>query len=157
MGLTLGINYVSNTELETIVRESFNKEHKNIKVCNVRVVTYPDLDLVIRISTDTETIARFSFSPFIHNPCVAISNDTYVYQGWENLGVATALQKVKEDVAKAFGISLLLSTVRSDHDIQKSILRKSGWRPAAKFPMLSNVNEGQHFDKMNLWVKNIEQ
>ena len=132
MGRFLDCNYNDREVVKDIVLTKFNK-FSEIKAHKVTIELH-SLEDQVRISLyrKEEPLCFFAFTAFPNNFTIAVSTSTFVYPRFRNLGVGTALQKVKKKVCKALAIQMLLATVNVTNESEIHILKKHGWKIAGR-------------------------
>lgn len=79
------------------------------------------------IGVENRTIAGFSLSGTAGCCGMAISHGAFVFGSWSNKGIDTILQKIRMDIARENGYTILLCTDIAANTYQNKILAKNGW------------------------------
>ena len=76
----------------------------------------------------TDSYGRFTFAPLPGNCGIVVSTDTWIAERWRKQGSADRLHKIKENIARQLGYSLMLSTSISTNMPQVISAAKAGWK-----------------------------
>jgi len=115
------------------------------------VTTNPDgLRCEVKLS-DGSLACRFVLTMFPGNCGIVVSHNTYVASHLRGLGIATALQPIKETIARSGGFSYIMATIIADNIIQSKILPRFGWKILWEFINQRTTN------KCIMWIKPLEE
>src|SRR3990172_12791474 len=90
--------------------------------------TKPFMLALTATACDKTKVAQFTLSQLPGCCGIAVSTETYVDPNFRRQGLGTMLLQVKEALAREFGFSLLLATVKLSNEAEIACLTKAEWR-----------------------------
>jgi hypothetical protein len=79
------------------------------------------------------TFAHFHLSEVAELPGVIFSGGAWVTPKYTKRGIGSLLNKIRIEIGRSCGASLLLCTARQDNTPQRKVLIKNGWQHLMKF------------------------
>lgn len=89
---------------------------------------YPD-----QVKDGKDVVAEFTLTKFPGCCGILISTGTYVCYSFRNKGVGKLLNKLKQDISRGWGYSVLLCTDIDDNPAQRKVLKDNGWEDIYQF------------------------
>lgn len=145
--------------IKKVIGEELEK-HKEVLAdkakCNAEQITFSSYllkqaySIEVAISAgDKDLLGFFCLSEMPGCCGVMISHHAAVEKEYRNRGVGQVLMKLREDIAKNLGYSLMMCTTRHNNKAQRRVLQNNDWERDQYFPNNRTNN------LVEVWTKRI--
>lgn len=101
---------------------------------------YSRLCFAVELADHSELILQFSLSELPGCCGVVVSHGTWIKPEYRAMGIGKELSKIKMDIARYWGYTLMICTDRNDNTPQRRILKNNGWETVDSFVNLRTGN-----------------